>query len=464
MPGGKSRIAGGVVLVALLGGASAPPEPAASRILGAALAGSGGYEIVEHLCDRIGPRLAGSAELERAVRFTADRFSRYGLSRVWTEPVQVPHWERGEFEARILSPVTFPIAGLALGGSVPTPEGGIEAEVVEVASFEELRSRGEAVRGKIVLYNKRMLVDSEMAGYGAVAPLRTRGALEAARLGAVATLVRSLGTADFRLPHTGAMRYDDAVPRIPAAAIAAEDADRLHRLLRGSDPVRVRLRQTPRTLPDASSANVLAELRGRERPEEVVLIGAHLDSWDVGCGALDDGAGVAIVMETMRLLRALDLRPRRTLRAVLFTNEENGLAGGKAYAKLHADELPQHAAAVEVDSGGGRPLGASVRAGAGAVEAVAAILAPLAALDAAAVAAGGGGADISAMVPAGVPQLGLRQDTSRYFDYHHTEADTLDKVDRALLARNVAAFAVLAYGLADAPERLAVIPEEARKD
>lgn len=462
--GWTGRMLCGVGVVAVLSGTAREPDPAALRILGAALGGSGGFELVEHLCDRIGPRLSGSAPLERAVRFTADRLASYGLSRVWTEPVAVPHWERGTFEARITAPVSFPIVGLALGGSVATPEDGIEAEVLEVATFEELAARGEAVRGKIVLYNRRMVAGSDMAGYGALSPLRTRGALEAAKLGAVATLVRSLGTADFRLPHTGAMRYDDAVPKIPAAAVAAEDAERLHRLLAGGEPVRVRLRQSPRTLPDASSANVLAELRGRERPEEVVVLGAHLDSWDVGCGALDDGAGVAIVMETMRLLRALDLRPRRTLRAVLFTNEENGLAGGKAYAKAHAEELPRHVAALEVDSGAGRPLGAGVRAGPGAVAAVAAILEPLAALDAAAATEGGGGADISPMVAAGVPQVGLRQDATHYFDVHHTEADTLDKIDRGMLARNVAAFAVLAYGLADAPERLSVIPEDARKD
>jgi Zn-dependent M28 family amino/carboxypeptidase len=224
--------------------------------------------------------------------------------------------------------------------------------------------------------------------------------------------------------------------------------------------VRLFLRMTPRLHPDAPSANVLAELEGRERPEEVVVIGAHLDSWDVGCGAVDDGAGVAIVMETMRLLRALDLRPRRTLRAVLFTNEENGLAGGRAYAREHAAELPRHVAALEVDSGAGRPLGAGVTAGPGAVAAVAELLRPLAALGADEATEGGGGADISPLIPAGVPQIGFRQDTLRYFDWHHTEADTLDKVDRADLVKNAAAFAVLAYGLAEMPEPLARIPAE----
>jgi len=357
-----------------------------------------------------------------------------------------------------------PLVGLALGGSVPTPDEGIEAEVIEAASFEELTAKGEAVRGKIVLWNRRMVAGSNMDGYGQVSPLRSKGPSEAAKLGAVATLVRSLGTADLRLPHTGALHYAEDVPKIPAAALAAEDAERIHRFLAHGERVRVHLRMTPRSLPDAPSANVLAELRGRDKPQEIVVLGAHLDSWDVGCGAVDDGAGVAIVMEAMRLLRALDLRPRRTLRVILFTNEENGLAGGKAYARDHAEELARHVAAIEVDSGAGRPLGASITAGAGAVEQVQAILRPLTALEASAVETGGGGADISAMKAAGVPLIGLRQDTYHYFDWHHTEADTVDKVDPALLARNVAALAILAYGLADAAEVPARIPEDQRKD
>ena len=453
-----------LAVLCALAAPAAPPEPPASRILGAALAGSGGYEIVEHLCDRVGPRLSGSPALDVAVRDMSARLRTFRLDRVWTEPAFVPHWERGGFEAALTAPVTFPLVGLALGGSVPTPPEGIEAEVIEAASFEELAAKGEAVRGKIVLWNRRMIAGSSMDGYGAVSPLRSKGPSEAAKLGAVAALVRSLGTADFRLPHTGALHYGEDVPKIPAAALAAEDAERIHRLLEKGEPVRVRLWMTPRTLPDAPSANVLADLRGREKPEEIVVLGAHLDSWDVGCGAVDDGAGVAIVMETMRLLRALDLRPRRTLRAVLFTNEENGLAGGKAYARDHADELARHVAAIEVDSGAGRPLGASITAGTGAVEQLRAILRPLAALEATAVETGGGGADISAMKGAGVPLIGLRQDTYHYFDWHHTEADTVDKVDAALLARNVAALAILSYGLADAPEAPARIPEDQRKD
>lgn len=458
------RLLAALAALCALAAPAAPPEAPASRILGAALAGSGGFEIVEHLCDRVGPRLSGSPALDLAIRDMAARMRTFKLDRVWTEPVSVPHWERGAFQAALTAPLSVPLVGLALGGSVPTPDEGIEAEVIEAASFEELTAKGEAVRGKIVLWNRRMVAGSNMDGYGQVSPLRSKGPSEAAKLGAVATLVRSLGTADLRLPHTGALHYAEDVPKIPAAALAAEDAERIHRFLAHGERVRVHLRMTPRSLPDAPSANVLAELRGRDKPQEIVVLGAHLDSWDVGCGAVDDGAGVAIVMEAMRLLRALDLRPRRTLRVILFTNEENGLAGGKAYARDHAEELARHVAAIEVDSGAGRPLGASITAGAGAVEQVQAILRPLTALEASAVETGGGGADISAMKAAGVPLIGLRQDTYHYFDWHHTEADTVDKVDPALLARNVAALAILAYGLADAAEVPARIPEDQRKD
>jgi hypothetical protein len=389
------------------------------------------------------------------VRWTAQRFQENGADRVWTEPVEVPHWVRGSGAGKIAAPVEAPLHLLALGGSIATPDGGISADVVEFASLDELRGAGERVRGKIVLLNKDMARDSvAMSGYGEVAPMRRDGAVEAAKLGAVALILRSLGTAAYQLPHTGAMRYDDAVPKIPAASVSEEDADLIHRLLASGDAVRVHLELGCRTLPDADSANVVADLRGRERPEEIVLIGAHLDTWDVGSGAIDDGAGVAMVMETIRLLKALELVPRRTIRAVLFTNEENGLRGGRNYAAVHEAEMPNHVAAIESDSGAGRPLGFGVSAGAGAEEILKSLAAHLAPLGADSIRTGGGGADISPMRKFGVPQLGLRQDTTTYFDYHHTEADTLDKVDRRELDRNVAALAVMAYLLAEREEPL----------
>jgi Zn-dependent M28 family amino/carboxypeptidase len=271
-------------------------------------------------------------------------------------------------------------------------------------------------------------------------------------------LIRSLGTADFRLPHTGALRYDDDAPRIPSAAIATEDADQLVRLIESGEPVRVRMRMNHRTLPDATSHNVIGEIRGRERPEEVVLIGAHLDSWDAGCGAHDDGAGVVAVMESLRILAAMDRAPRRTVRGVLFTNEENGLRGGRDYAERYSDVV--HVSAAEMDSGGFPPRGYGISAGEGAVEMLEGILAPLAAIGANEAFGRGGGADIGPLRKFGTPMLAHVVDTERYFDYHHTAADTLDKVDPVELRKNVAAMAWVAWALAESQETLPRLPVE----
>jgi hypothetical protein len=439
-------------------GPPAPPLPAAysaeaGRIIGAELLEGQAFAILAHLTDRIGPRLSGSAGAEAAVAWTADRLRAYGLS-VTEEKVMVPHWVRGLEEAEILAPAPQPVPATALGGSVPTPAEGVTAEVVEAVGIEGLKSLGaDAVRGRIVLFNAPMPVRG-MEGYGKAVPQRTRGASEAARLGAVATLVRSVGTLSARLLHTGAVSYQDDAPRIPAAAVTAEDADLIHRLLASGETVRLRLRLGCRTLPDAPSANVVADLEGREKPAEVVVIAAHLDSWDLGTGAIDDGAGVAMVMEALRLLKELGLRPRRTIRGVLYMNEENGLRGGKAYAEAHAAELPGHVAALEIDSGAGQPTGLSATVGPGGLERLADLVRLLGPLGADSVAAGGGGADIGPLQAAGVPLLGLRLDGTRYFDWHHSAADTLDKVDPRELALGAAAVAVVAYALAETPEPL----------
>jgi hypothetical protein len=439
---------------------SAGPVPCdegdtAARILGRAMVDNRAYDKLAWLCDRIGARPSGSENLQRAIDWAQAEFRRDGIERVWTEEVMAPHWERGVEEARIVSPSGQPMAISALGGSIGTPEGGITAEVVEVSSFEQLEALGDAVRGKIVLYNKEIFAGGGREhGYGSAAGLRVRGAIRAARQGALATLVRSLGTADFRLPHTGMMRYDEEVPKIPSAAVSAEDAELIHRLLASGEPVRVHLVLGCRNLPEVTSANVIAEIPGREIPEEIVLVGCHLDSWDVGTGAIDDGVGCAMVMEAMRIVRSMDRPPRRTLRAVLFTAEENGIWGGNKYAQDHADELDRHVAAMEMDSGGGAVEGFGVSAGSGGVEFLREIAARLAGIGASEVREGGGGPDISPTRKAGVPQLGLRQDTTHYFDYHHSPADTLDKVDRGDLNRNTAAVAVMVYLLADHEETL----------
>ncbi len=454
MTGRRGAVAAAAVLLAA-GACGGREEAVTRRIIDEAMERGRAWEKLAHLTDRIGPRLSGSENLEQAVRWCAEQLRRDGADRVWTEPVMVPHWVRGEESARLVAPVPHPIAVTALGGSVATPEAGVEGEVVAVTSFEELDRVGEKARGRIVFYNKPILAGGgESHGYGSASRLRTRGAIAAARLGAAAVIIRSLGTASYRLPHTGAMSYEEGVERIPGAAIAAEDADLIHRLLAAGETVRIHLRLGCRHLPDAPSANVLADLRGRERPEEVVLIGAHLDSWDLGTGAIDDGAGVAAVMEAVRVLRAVGERPRRTVRAVLFTNEENGLRGGRAYAETHRDELRLHAAAIESDSGGARPLGFGLTAGPGGLRALRPIAVSLAGLGAGRVEAGGGGADIGPLRSAGVPLLSLQQDTARYFDYHHTAADTLDKVVPRELDANAAALAVMAWRLAEAPDPL----------
>ncbi|HYQ81306.1 MAG TPA: M20/M25/M40 family metallo-hydrolase, partial [Anaeromyxobacteraceae bacterium] len=312
---------------------------------------------------------------------------------------------------------------------------------------------GEALRGKIVLFQHRM---GEGQGYGKTVEVRSRGPAAASRAGAAGALVRSLSTLPLRAPHTGQTSFAPGEREIPAAALSSEDADLLHRLLgRGPVTVKLTLGCGPGDPPQADSADVVAEIRGREKPDEVVLLAAHLDSWDLGTGAVDDGAGVAMVMDAMRLVAGLSRPPRRTLRAVLTMNEENGLDGALAYAERHRDELPRHVAAIEADSGAGRPTGVRVTAGPGGLAAVEGLVRPLAALGAARVSEGGGGADVSPLHYQRVPVLSVEQDTSRYFDWHHSAADTLDKVSRRDLAEATAALAFLAWALAEAPEPLA---------
>ena len=459
----------GVLAMALVGLAAAAPAPTpspapglrqayeapVSRIVGAALLSGRDYETLAHLTDVIGPRLSGSPGAEAAVRWTAEQFKSYGLV-ARTEEVMVPHWERGEEWGRLTAPVSQHLVIAALGGSVGTPPEGLEAEVVEARGLEELaKLPPDAVKGRIVLFNAPMAAGPVDEAYGAAVSQRSRGASDASKLGAVGALVRSVGTLSARLPHTGQTRYADGVTPVPAAAIAAEDADLIHRLLARGQPVRVRLRLGARTLPDARSANVVGELRGRERPDEVVVLAAHLDSWDLGTGALDDGAGVAMVMESLRLLKQLGLTPRRTVRGVLYMNEENGVRGGHGYAEAHASELSRHVAALEADSGGGPAEGLQGHVGPGGAEILQDLLSLLEPIGAGRFKAGGyGGVDIAPMGPASVPLLGLDLDNSRYFDWHHSPGDTLDKVDRRALAQSTAAMAAIAYVLADMPQPL----------
>jgi len=431
-------------------------QATADQILAHARADRGAYAKLAFLTDRIGHRLAGSPQLDLAIAWAKDALAADGHA-VTTEPVMVPHWQRGAERAQLVAPITRDLVMLGLGGSVGTPPGGVTAPVVVVHGWDELAARAAEVKGAIVLYDVAMPAWTEAhgSGYGDVVPFRGAGAIAAAKLGAVAVLMRSVTAHSLRSPHTGAMRYVDGVPRIPAAAVTVEDAALIARLA-AAGPVRVTLTMGARLLPEAPSANVLAELRGRERPDEVVVIGAHLDSWDVGQGAHDDGAGVVHVMQALTTLRALGLTPRRTIRVVLFTNEENGLRGGKGYAATHGGD--HHVALLETDSGGFAPRGFRVETHGDAalrarlVEATQ-LLAPLGAT---AIEDDEAGADISPLVDAGALGLGLAVDGRTYFDIHHTAADTLDKVDPQALADGVAAIAVMAYVLADAEPALRV--------
>ncbi|HEY6329858.1 MAG TPA: M20/M25/M40 family metallo-hydrolase [Blastocatellia bacterium] len=447
---------------------SLPPDLASQliQLKDAALGSDYAYTQVAHLTNNIGPRLSGSPQAQQAVEYVKGELERLGLD-VHLEPVMVPHWVRGiEIGALIEFPGQAPgttqkIVLTALGASVATPDAGVTADVVVVSDFDQLTSLGRTkVEGKIVLFNehfdKRMAAEGHGGeAYGQAVVYRAIGPSEAARLGAVACLVRSVGGADFRLPHTGALDYAPDAPKIPAAAVTAEDADLLN-YLAPQGRVRMKLVLTPQTLPDAPSYNVIADIKGSEHPEQIVIASGHLDSWDLGTGAIDDGAGVAVAMQTAQLIRRLHLVPKRTIRIIAWINEENGGAGSKTYAADHKAEMANHLGAIESDLGAGHPLGFQAHVDPRALE----YLAPVSAI----LSASGAGlmefspepveADISPLEVAGVPGFGVYQDSRYYFNYHHTAADTLDKIVPSELAENAAAMAVLAYALANMPEAL----------
>ncbi len=432
----------------------------ADRIIKSTMTSNDSWKKMHALCDGIGHRLSGSRQLERAVDWAVASLKTDGHENVRAEPVMVPHWVRGNESAVMVEPRVAPFAMLGLGGSVGTPPEGITAPVVVVRDEKELDALGEGARGKIVLFNNPMPpYDETGSHYGSTVRFRGKGAILAAQNGAVACLIRSVTARSLRSPHTGAMRYDEKVAKIPAAAISTEDADTVARLAAGGTPVVVRLSMEASTQPDAPSANVVAEIRGRERPDEVVVMGGHIDSWDVGQGAHDDGAGIVMCMEALNVIRKMGLQPRRTIRVVLWTNEENGLAGGKQYAKDHASEIPHFVAAIESDSGGFAPDAFSVECKDKEREAVATrqvtgIAQLVRHLGATQVSRGHSGADVSPMKDAGAMLMGFSSKGDTYFDYHHTHADTLDKVNPDELSRCVASMAVMTYVLADMPERL----------
>lgn len=424
---------------------------AAAKLIDAAMVDNGGMDKLAYLCDRIGNRLSGSPGLEKAIAWAASQMKQDGLVNVVTPAVKVPHWVRGNESASLVEPVNKPLAMLGLGGSVATSKKGITAEVVPVSSFEELDKKGKAVEGKIVLLN----VPYE--GYGRTVTYRTTGASRAARLGAVAMLVRSITPVSLQSPHTGALEYSPGITKIPAAAVSLEDAMLIQRLVDAGNRVVVHLEMEGRTLPDADSANVVGEIPGREKPEEIVVIGGHLDSWDVGAGAQDDGSGCITALQAAVLIRKLGLQPRRTLRVVFWTNEENGGAGGEAYRDWVGDEVKNHVAAIEMDGGAEKPAGFGLSGRSdlqGMLARVRDIGRLLDRIDAGSIQPGGGGADISPLMRDGVPGLAVRTVGTHYFDWHHSRADTTDKVKLEDLRANIAAMAVMAYALADMPEGL----------
>ncbi|MGP8243093.1 MAG: M20/M25/M40 family metallo-hydrolase [Bryobacteraceae bacterium] len=425
-------------------------RPAADRLIDAALADSEGYNRLAYLCYRIGNRLSGSPSLDRAIHWAADEMKAAGLSNVRIIPTKVPHWVRGAESAKLVAPVARPLHMLGLGMSVGTPAGGITADVVAVDDFAELEKLGrEKVRGKIVLYNE------VYRGYGPTVMYRRAGPSRAAALGAVAVLVRSVTPLAMQIPHTGTLDYDPAQPKIAAAAVSPEDAMMMTRFYSEGTPVRVHLEMSAHQEPDADSGNVVGEIPGSEHPEQVVVIGGHIDSWDVGQGAQDDGASIMACLQAVALIKRMGLQPKRTLRVAFWVNEENGGRGGESYREWVGDKIKDQVAAIEMDGGAEAPRGYGANVDEASMGLLRQIGKLLERVGAGEITGGGGGEDIGPIMRDGVPGLAERTVGTHYFDWHHTVADTLDKVDPNDFRKNMASLAVMSYVLADMPGRLA---------
>jgi len=416
-----------------------------------ALGSSIGYDIVESLTVEVGPRLAGSPKDMIAVNWAMNKLTSLGFDKVYKEPVQVPIWERGEAKAKIISPVEQPLVITALGGSVATPIEGIKAKIARFDSLAALQAASpEDVKGKIAFIDQKTERHITGEGYGKSVGGRSRGAVAAAQKGALAIVIRSIGTDHDRMAHTGVMRYQDGVAKIPAAAMSNPDADLVDAMLKRDPNAVLEVHMSPKDLGTNTSYNVIAEVTGSSKPNEIVLIGAHLDSWDEGTGAIDDGAGVAIVTAAAKHIQDLPQKPARTVRVVLYAAEEIGLLGGKAYAEAHKAELPLHYIAAESDFGAGPIYQIDTKVNDNVFAQVKESIKPMTYNG---VALGNnqasGGPDVSMLPALGVPVASLRQDGHDYFDYHHTPNDTLDKIDPKALAQNVAAYAQFAYIMAN---------------
>lgn len=421
-----------------------------SDIIQAATADKTAFETLTYFGDTFGHRLSGSQSLERSIDWIVEEMKQDGFDNVYTQEVMVPQWVRGEEYATLKTPRVTDMPMLGLGGSVGTPSEGIEAEVLVVSSFEDLKSKADQAEGKIVLY------DVPFTSYGETVQYRLNGAVEAAKVGAVASLIRSVGPYSMKTPHTGTMRYQEGVTKIPHAALTLEDAAMLHRMQERGDRITIELYMEANTLPDTQSRNVVAEIKGSEYPDQVVVLGGHIDSWDVGQGVMDDAGGSLGAWEALKLIKKLGLQPKRTIRVVMWTNEENGLRGGTKYRDIMMENgtLEDHILAMESDSGVFDPRGFGFTGSDEAFEIISEIGRLLEQVEAGEITRGGGGADIGPIMREGVPGMGLRVDGSRYFWYHHTPADTIDKLNSEDYNECIASMAIMAYVVADMDQRL----------
>ena len=423
-------------------------DPSA-RLIGEAVSSTFAWDRLAVLTDSIGNRLSGTPALDKAIAWAVAEMNKDGLENVHTEKVMVPKWVRGNESAEIIEPARHAIVMLGLGDSVGTTGDGVQADVLIVHTFEELDAKAAQAKGRIVHFNV------PYTNYGETVRFRSTGPSRASRLGAVAMLIRAVGNPGLRTPHTGALQYATDAKKIPSAAISGEDADRLQRMADRGSKVVVKLKMDAHFDADVESANVIGEIRGRERPDEIVVVSGHLDSWDVGAGATDDGGGCVVTWEALRIMKKLNLRPRRTVRVVLWTNEENGGRGGLAYRDQHRAELAKHVMMLESDGGVFRPLGFGFTGNDIGRETVKAIGSLLTGIAADQITLGGGGADIGPSMTEGrVPGMSLEVDGTKYFLIHHTPADTIDKIDPVEMAKCAAAVAVMAYVVADLPRRL----------
>jgi carboxypeptidase Q len=426
-----------------------PYQPNAAKLIAAATADRFAWNRLAELTDTYGARLSGSENLNRAIAWAVETMKKDGLENVRTERVMVPRWVRGNESLEILDPPHHVIPMLGLGGSVATPPAGIEADVLVVGSRDELTKRAAEAKGKVVLFNV------PYTNYGETVQYRSNGATWAATHGAVGMLVRAVGPMAHRTAHTGGMSYGENAPKVPAAAISVEDAQRMQRLANRGLRIRVRLKMEAKFEDDVESFNVIGEVRGSEKPDEIVLVGCHFDSWDPGTGASDDAVGCIVTWEAARLMKRLGIRPKRTVRVVLFTNEENGLRGGNSYRDTYAADAAKHVFALESDSGVFSParLGFSgSEAARRIINEIATLLAPLGMQD---VTGNGGGADIGPIAALGkVPTMAYGGDATKYFTIHHTNADTVDRIDPADVSKAAASIAAMVYVIADMPEAL----------